>query len=151
MNMRIAIALLLTLTPVFSEGISRQEYQSRRAELRKSLDGVMVLFGATEPDDLRLPYLQETNFLYLSGWRDPGAVMMLTPKEDILFLPPRDLRLENFTGRKVGADDADAPQKTGFEKVLPYSAIESTFLRLLESSTNVYATISDPRSEKLTR
>ena len=88
--MRLFVALLLTLAPVFAQGISREEYRTRRAELRKSLDGVMVLFGNGEQEDLRLPFLQETNFLYLSGWHDPGAVVMLTKNEEILFLLERN-------------------------------------------------------------
>ena len=52
-------------------GITPQEHRERRAELRKSLDGVMVLFGAEEPDDLHTSFFQESNFLYLSGWREP--------------------------------------------------------------------------------
>jgi Xaa-Pro aminopeptidase len=147
--MRLLATLLLTLAPVFAQGIPQDEYRARRAELRKSLNGVMVLFGNNESDDLRLPFLQETNFLYLSGWHDQGAAMMLTRNEEILFLPKRNLRMENFTGRKVGPEEADAPQKTGFDKVLPYAAIETTFVRLLESSNQVYTLSHDARGQKL--
>ena len=42
----------------------------------------MVLFGADEPEDLHTAFFQETNFLYLSGWREPGAVMLLTEGRD---------------------------------------------------------------------
>ncbi len=50
------------------------EYQAaRRAELRKSLDGIMVLFGANESDDMHNGFFQDTDFLYLSGWTEPGA------------------------------------------------------------------------------
>jgi Xaa-Pro aminopeptidase len=147
--MRLLFGLLLTLAPLFADGIPGDEYRARRAELRKSLDGVMVLFGANEPEDLHVGFFQDTNFLYLSGWREPGAAMMLTKNEEILFLPERNLRQENFTGRKLGAEDADAPQRTGFGKVLSRRAIEGTFLRLLESSTLVYTVSSDPQAQKL--
>src|SRR5437660_12468424 len=97
-DMRIVLALILCLAPLFGEGIPREEYQKRRADLRKSLNGAMVLFGAVESDDLHAGFFQDTNFLYLSGWREPGAVMVLTPKEEILFLPPRDMHGELYTG-----------------------------------------------------
>jgi len=141
--------VLLALGPLFGGGISRQEYQSRRMELRQSLDGVLVLFGANEPDDLHLSFFQETNFLYLSGWREPGAAMMLSKNEEIIFLPERDLRMENFTGRKVGPEDAGAKEKTGFEKVMPRSALEPEFLRLARQSEHVYAIPSDAQAQKL--
>ncbi|HSP68538.1 MAG TPA: Xaa-Pro peptidase family protein, partial [Bryobacteraceae bacterium] len=125
------------------------EYQTRRAELRKSLDGVMILFGADDPDDLHASVFQESNFLYLSGWREPGAVMMLTPQTEILFLPARDPRMELDTGPKLGADNPDAGKQTGFERVMPKSAIESTFLKVLETSPRVYTVPGDLRGEKL--
>src|SRR5579872_6910336 len=147
--MRLVCGLLLTLVSIHAEGIPRDEYRTRRAELRKSLDGVMVLIGNKESDDLRQDYLQETNFVYLSGWHEPGAVMLLSKKEEILFLPDRNLRQENFTGRRLGPDDADAPQKTGFEKVLPKSAIEAAFLRLSESANRVYTLPGQAEAQKL--
>jgi Xaa-Pro aminopeptidase len=147
--MRTILALAVTLAPLLADGISREEYKSRRAELRKSLDGVMVLFGADEPEDLHTGFFQETKFLYLSGWRQPGAAMMLSKEEEILFLPERNPRQENFTGRKLGPEEADAPEKTGFEKVLPRSAMEPAFLRLLATSKNVYAISSDAQAHKL--
>jgi Xaa-Pro aminopeptidase len=147
--MRLIAALLLTLASIQAEGIPRDEYRARRAELRKTLDGVMVLVGATEPDDLRLPYLQETNFLYLSGWREPGAIMLLTKSEEILFIPERDLRHENFTGRKLGPHEADAPQKAGFDKVMSRSAVESNVLRLAEQGDRIYTLPNQPAAERL--
>ena len=147
--MRLAAILLLSSFGLSADSISSAEYKARRLELRKSLDGVMVLFGASEPDDLHYSFFQESNFLYLSGWREPDAVMMLTPREEILFLPPRNAQAENFTGRKTLAEDADAVEKTGFEKVLPRAAIESNFLRLIESARRVYTISSDSRAQKL--
>jgi len=147
--MRLAAILLVSSAVVWADGISQAEYKTRRLELRKSLDGVMVLFGASEPDDLHNAFFQESNFLYLSGWREPGAVMMLTRREEILFLPPRNAQEENFTGRKTLAEDGDAVDKTGFEKVLPRAAIESNFLRLMESAHRVYSISSDLLAQKL--
>ncbi len=117
--------------------------------MRKSLDGVMVLFGAEDPDDLHTAFFQESNFLYLSGWREPGAVMLLTRGEEILFLPPHNAQAEIFNGHRTSAEDKDALEKTGFEKVLPRSAIESTYLRLLETSRSVYMLPDDAGAKKL--
>jgi Xaa-Pro aminopeptidase len=147
--MRSLSALFLMLAPLFAGGISGGEYKSRRAELRKSLDGVMILFGADEPDDLHVSFFQEPNFLYLSGWREPGAVMMLSKNEEILFLPERNLKQENFTGRKLGAADPDARGQTGFDRVLPRSAVEPEFVRLAAQSEKIYSIPADPRATKL--
>ena len=71
--MQRALCLPLAIAPLFGGGISPSEYKQRRADLRKSLDGVMLLFGAEEPEDLHTAFFQESNFLYLSGWRQPGV------------------------------------------------------------------------------
>jgi Xaa-Pro aminopeptidase len=148
-NMRRVLCLAVLALPLFADGIPRQEYRERRAKLQQSLEGVMVLFGADERDELRDGFFQENDFLYLSGWRSPGAILLLTPKEEILFIPPRNLRQENYTGRKLGPDDADAAEKTGFAKVLPSYALQSNFLRVLETSRRVYVKPADPQAPRL--
>jgi Xaa-Pro aminopeptidase len=147
--MRLVLVLALSVASLAAAGILPHEYQERRAELRKSLDGVMVLFGAEEPDDLHTSFFQESNFLYLSGWREPGAVMLLTKGSEILFLPPRDFRMELYTGRKLGPDNADAPKQTGFDKVMPKSALQTTFLGLIDQARRIYTIPGDPRGQKL--
>lgn len=151
--MRLVFVLALALLPagaaLAAAGITPQEYQHRRAELRKSLDGVMVLFGADEPDDLHTAFFQESNFLYLSGWREPGAAMLLTQQTEILFLPNRDPRMELYTGRKLDPSDPDAPKHAGFDRVMPRSALESAFLKALETSPRVYTLAGDVSGQKL--
>ena len=132
----------MSAASLMAAGISPQEYQQRRAELRRSLDGVMVLFGAEESDDLHTSFFQESNFLYLSGWREPGAVMLLTRQTEILFLPPAIRAWSCTPGRKLGPDDPEAPKLTGFDRVMPKSALESAFLKVLETAPRVY---TDPR------
>lgn len=143
------LAFLLLNALLFAEGISRDEYRARRAELRKSLDGVMVLFGADEPEDLHVGFFQDTNFLYLSGWREPGAAMILTKDEEILFLPERNRNQENFTGKKLDGKDPDAPQRTGFDKVLPRFAMEREFFKALESGPRVYTLSNESQTRSL--
>src|SRR5580698_8679261 len=145
--MRMVFGLLLLLAPAFAEGIPREEYQARRTQLRKSLDGVLVLFARAD-DDLR-DYIQEPNFLYLTGWRDPGAILMMTANEEILFLPPRNRTSEIFYGRVIDPNDRDVFEKTGFQAVLPRAAVETTFLRLIETAPKIYSVRGDPQAEKL--
>jgi Xaa-Pro aminopeptidase len=132
-----------------SSPITKDEYRARRTELKKSIDGVLVLFAATESEDLHQSFFQETNFLYLSGWNEPGAVMMLTSKEEMLFLPPRQPQAELFTGRKLSSEDTSSGEITGFDKVLPFSALETQYLRLIETSRHVYTLPDDSRAQRL--
>jgi Xaa-Pro aminopeptidase len=141
------LGFLLLSAPAFGDGIPREEFQARRAQLRKTLDGVLVLFAKAD-DDLR-DYIQEPNFLYLTGWRDPGAALIMTANEEILFLPLRTRASENFYGRTTDSNDKDVFEKTGFKAVLPHSAIETTFLRLIENAPKIYTLHADPLAEKL--
>jgi Xaa-Pro aminopeptidase len=145
--MRKLLGLLLLSAPLFAGGISKDEYGARRAKLRKSLDGTLVLFSRAD-DDLR-DYVQEPNFLYLTGWRDPGAVLMMTPTEEILFLPLRNRTSEIFYGRTIDPNDKDVFAKTGFQAVLPRPAVETTFLRMIDGAPKIYSVRGDAAVEKL--
>lgn len=127
----------LTLAP--AQTIPPAEYRERRAELRKSLDGALVLLGAADPADLHDTFYQEPDFEYLTGWHEPGAALLLTPTGEILFLPPRVANRETYNGRTTGPDEKDAAQKAGFDKVLPRAELEAQFVRAMESAEAVYA------------
>jgi Xaa-Pro aminopeptidase len=129
-------------------------YQHRREELRKALkNGVTVLFGrsARDSSDLRSGFFQEPNFYYLTGWLEPGAILLLVPKEphEILFVPRRDPDEEIWTGPKHGPDDGDLRQLTGFEKVMAAESFESEFRKYLEEYPKLYSMTERPEAAKL--
>jgi Xaa-Pro aminopeptidase len=130
-------------------------YSARRAELRKALPAsVAVLFGraVTDLDDLRSGFFQEPNFNYLTGWMEPGAVLMLSPAGETLFLPPKDTDAEKWTGVKFSALDKNAAAVAGFERVLPMPAFETELFKLLGEYPRLYAlkgTAAADRLEKL--
>src|ERR1700756_3734845 len=91
------------------------DYHDRRVRLAKKLDGgVAVLFAAEQPQLDFMPYRQDPDFYYLTGWNEPGAALLIqsaTPAEngkparpyrEILFLPTRNIRMERYTGAKLG-------------------------------------------------
>jgi Xaa-Pro aminopeptidase len=123
-----------------------EEYRARRTEVAQKLrNGVLVLFGGTEKgeENIRTGFFQEPNFYYFTGWREPGAMLLVTPAQDgkthdILFLPLRQPDQEKWTGRKAGPDDANIAQLTGFETVLPVESFESELRKQLEHYAAVY-------------
>jgi Xaa-Pro aminopeptidase len=125
---------------------------SRRAKLRKALpNGVIVLFGRaeTDSDDLRSGFFQEPNFYYLAGWNQPGAVLVIEPSRDILFLPAKDPEAEKWTGTKASAQDANAIAVTGFEHVMAAPGLEAELLKLLDKYPRLYALKGTPGAAKL--
>jgi Xaa-Pro aminopeptidase len=143
--------MALALCAVQGSEPASSTYASRRAELRKALpNGVIVLFGRTESDsgDLRSGFYQEPNFYYLTGWNQPGAVLMLEPAGDLLFLAPKDPEVEKWTGTKASAQDRNVEAVTGFERVLPAQEFESELLRLMRQYPRLYA-LKGTKLEKL--
>jgi Xaa-Pro aminopeptidase len=142
------------------------EFAQRREKLRKDIpNGVLVLFGAKEGDDLHYGFFQDTNFYYLTGWEEPGAILVMTPEpekddpafakrsqlpREILFLPQRVPSEEKWTGRKLGPDDNNSSSATGVTNVYASERFEAEFRRLLENYAVVYA-VAGSQGEKMAR
>jgi Xaa-Pro aminopeptidase len=124
----------LLATAQSSFALDRQpnsDYHARREALAKKVGGVVVLFAATEndgPNDI-YGFRQDDNFYYLSGLREPGSALLIASAAEakgdaparayteILFLQPRNLIQEKWTGPKLGVENPEAPKITGFDHV----------------------------------
>jgi Xaa-Pro aminopeptidase len=140
---RIFIAFLVAaaVVPAASPAtkVPQDEFRSRRAALRKSLDGVFLLRGRIEAHDQVFRLGQDPNFYYLTGWTEPGAALLLTPTQEILFLPRHDEHAERYGGIRASAEDANARAITGFDQVLPIEKLESTLDTALAEHARLYA------------
>jgi Xaa-Pro aminopeptidase len=94
-------------------------YAARRAALMKAMgDGVAVIYAEGQDDSAG--FRQSSDFLYLTGVEEKGAILVLAPKErtyrEFLYLPSRDPEAERVTGMR---DPIDAALRTryGFEKI----------------------------------
>lgn len=133
-----------------------EEYRARRAALAPELpQGVLVLLGRTDKgeENLRTGFFQEPNFYYLTGWKEPGAILLLAPEPEgnpraILFLPRRQPDNEKWTGRKTAPGDLNVTQLTGFETVLPAESFETELLKQLDRYPRIY-TFGEPATSRL--
>lgn len=125
--------------------------------MRESLpDSAIVLIGASDSSsDPRSPMLQEPNFYYLTGWSEPGAVLLILPESDqpneILFLPPRNERKERYEGRRAAPGDPGVEKLTGFTTVLSSDAWENEIRRRTRDHTSLYSVRSHPSMDQLQR
>ncbi len=131
--------LAAALPSLAADTIPRDEYHARRAELRKKLDGVLVLFGYSEGADEVYRHGQPSNVLYLTGWTEPGAMALITPAGETLFVPHRNARREIYNGKRVAAEDANAAALTGFDSVQGIEKFELALRQALDSYGPVYA------------
>jgi Xaa-Pro aminopeptidase len=119
-----------------TERQNNADYRARRVGMAKAMEGgTLVLFAPTEaegPNNL-YGFRQDDNFYYLSGWLEPGAALLISsnPYVEILFLAEHNLTQEKWTGPKLGPDDPQAPQKTGFDKVESLDKIHDELVKLL--------------------
>src|ERR1035437_2555640 len=93
--------------------------------------GVLVLFAGTEAAGQNAVYgfKQDNNFYYLTGWAEPGAgVVIVSPGEatadraarpysEMLYLPAHNVAQEKWTGPKLGPENPQAREVTGFDRV----------------------------------
>jgi Xaa-Pro aminopeptidase len=139
-------------------------YHARRVALADKLNsGVAVLFAAEDPALDLMPYRQDEDFYYLTGWNEPGAALLIvgpapqaaSPRtyKEILFLPTRDLRMEKYTGEKLGADTPDAAKKAGVDEVLPLTAFPAALNALFAADRrleqSVWTQPSSPQARAL--
>ena len=122
--------VVVALAPV-ARSLEKQPastYHARRVALAAKLDGgIAVLFAAEEPVLDFMPYRQDADFYYLTGWNEPGAALMVVGAskqpghageyKEILFLPTRNLRTETYTGAKMDAATPGVAQATGVDAV----------------------------------
>lgn len=117
------------------------EYHTRREALIKTItDGTTVLFGTVEKDgdEIRSRFYQDPNFYYLTGWRQPGAVLLIDRHRQILFLPNHNPNREKWTGPLAGPDDAHIGEVTGFDTVLPIERFETELRTSLDEQPKIY-------------
>src|SRR4029078_8416239 len=90
-------------------------YADRRAELMRRIGPDAALVLASPPEQLRngdthFKFRQDSDILYLTGFEEPGAVVVLRPGHEktrfVLFVRPRDPAEETWTGRRAGVEGA---------------------------------------------
>ena len=136
-----AVCLFLALTPLLAiEKEPLGEYKSRRDRLAARIKGNALVLRAAPEQEL-VKYQQERNFYYLTGFDQPGAILLLDassdPPQEFFFLPERNSAAERWTGPKLGPG-ADVEKITGFAKVLSTSDFDTTLKRASEGAKAVY-------------
>ena len=137
------LSLCLSLVAVEKEPL--QEYKARRERVAAKTNGGVIVLFATPDKDL-VKYQQEPNFYYLTGFDEPDAILVIDaswqPEHDYLFLKPRDLPQERWTGVKLGPGP-DAEKPTGMQSVLPLPEFPDLLKKL---SANKVARAITPHS-----
>nr|WP_321267989.1 aminopeptidase P N-terminal domain-containing protein [uncultured Sulfurimonas sp.] len=95
--------------------ISEKEYKNRRDSLVKKLaaNSLSVIFSAknkTRSNDTNYPYRQNSNFYYLTGFKEDNSCLVILKSEKktktILFVQHKDSAYELWNGKRLGEREA---------------------------------------------
>jgi Xaa-Pro aminopeptidase len=94
--------------------IKREEYQTRRQTFKITLSSDDIAFIPSAQETLRngdthYRFRQDSDFYYLTGFQEPDALLVITGGahgHSILFNRPRNLLAEQWSGKRLGQDDA---------------------------------------------
>ena len=114
MRIKVPSLLVLAVAVISSSGaaqITSQEYEQRRATLASRLpDGLFVIRGGESPVQDYLSFYQTNGFLYLTGYREPDAALILQKNGNdakwTLFVQTKVPSQEVWSGRRYGPDSA---------------------------------------------
>ena len=100
------------------------------------------------------PYRADSEFFYLTGFTEPGAVAVLrgfaAERRCVLFVRPRDATAELWGGRRLGPEAAR--RRVGADVCHPLGELEERLGVLLKGASHVFFRLgSDPWVDRLVR
>ncbi|KAJ9087455.1 aminopeptidase [Entomophthora muscae] len=99
-------------------GMPRTEFEMRRAQFMSKLPegSVAIIMGHRlkyRSNNIFYPFHQNPNLLYLTGFNQPDAVLVLSKNDSLMrgyrmamFVPPKDPEVELWDGAKCGIENA---------------------------------------------
>ncbi|MCF6348535.1 MAG: aminopeptidase P N-terminal domain-containing protein [Flavobacteriaceae bacterium] len=105
--------------------LSKEFHKNRRDALRKALpeNSVAVFFAnpvRNRANDVEYIYHQDPNFYYLTGYKEPHAVLLIFSENkdddnEIIYIQKKNPQAEQWTGRRLGIEGVK--EKLGFNTV----------------------------------
>ena len=130
--------------------ITRQEYERRRLRLMAMMEpGSIALIPAARIAKrtrvTEYPFRQDSDFYYLSGFDEPGGVLVLAPDREqgevILFCNDRDAVKEQWDGEILGPERAI--ESLALDDAFPVADMPDILPGLLEGRMRIYHTLGE--------
>ena len=125
--------------------IKQKEYAKRRLQLMRMAGEGSVIIVCAAParyrnSDVHYPYRQDSDFLYLTGFRESDAVLVMMPDDDegvcVLFCRERDPEREMWDGRMSGT--SGAVKDFGMQAAYPYEDIGKRLPSMLQNRDRIF-------------
>jgi Xaa-Pro aminopeptidase len=119
-------------------------FHRRRERLLEEIgDGVAVIPAGPEllrSRDTDVPFRQDSDFFYLTGFPEAGAVAVLTPHDPerrfTLFVRPRDPERETWSGVRFGVEGAC--ERFGADAAYPADQLDEELRKLVEPADAIW-------------
>ncbi len=123
-------------------------HAARRARVAERIgpDAVLLVPSAPErvrSNDTHHRYRPSSDLYYLTGFREPGALLVLRPGSPTpftLLVRPRDPERETWDGPRAGVEGAR--ERFGADAAHPIAELASKLPELLDGATDVYAPLA---------
>jgi len=124
--------------------IKQTEFERRRRQLmRRAGEGAIVIVRAAPErvrnNDVLYPYRQNSDFLYLTGFREPGAMLVLLPEDKagraIMFCREKDAKREMWDGAMAGTEGVVA--EFGMDEAFPMEEAARRLPELLQDKERI--------------
>jgi Xaa-Pro aminopeptidase len=128
---------------------------AHRAAFMTAMQGGVAIVGTGHElirnRDTHFRFRPDSDFWYLTGFREPDAVAVLRPEASseryVLFVRPRDPEQETWNGRRAGVDGA--VHQHGADAAFPLEALDKELPRLLKGHDKLYhAAGRDPEFDR---
>jgi Xaa-Pro aminopeptidase len=125
--------------------MNQTEFKRRRTQLMRMMgkNSIAILPASSEiarNRDVDFPFRQDSDFLYLTGFNEPDAVVVLAPGRKhgdyILFCREKDPEKETWHGRRAGQEGAI--ENYGADDSFPIDDIDDILPGLLEGRESIY-------------
>ncbi len=125
--------------------IKQKEYARRRNQLmRMAAPGSIIILQAAPArirnNDAYYPYRQDSDFLYLTGFREHDALLVMIPQEDggkcILFCRGKDPEREMWDGDMVGLEAAVSSY--GMDQAFDFTEVGKRLPEFLHDQDRIY-------------
>ncbi|MEA5465158.1 aminopeptidase P N-terminal domain-containing protein [Leptothoe sp. PORK10 BA2] len=125
------------------------DYQQRRQAVLAAIGQGTAIFGsaptAVMHNDVDHPFRQNSDFFYLTGFNEPGAIAILAPHHGehqfVLFVRPKDKEQETWSGYRAGVDLAK--EKYGAHAVYPIEELAEKLPQYVENADRLYYHFGD--------
>ncbi len=130
--------------------VEHDEFVQRRRRLMDAMepDAIALVPGAAmqrRNRDIDFAFRQDSDLLYLCGFDEPDAVLVLIPErsegEVILFCRDRDARAEQWDGGICGPERV--AERYGIDDGLPIADLDDVLPGLLEGRRRIYLTMGE--------